>query len=105
MQKYLKLVSQLVNNFLYAEFVQIPQDQNTDADEVARSALADNQDKMNDWKLEEQNSPSSKKLQTFPIHNSSGWTNPILSLLQMDDYHQTSKKPGRFRSALPGLQY
>ena len=62
MQKYLKLVNQLVSTFLHAEFVQIPRDQNTEADEVARSALADNRDKMNDWKLEEQNSPSIKEL-------------------------------------------
>ena len=81
MQKYLKLVNQLVSTFLHAEFVQIPRDQNTEADEVARSASADNRDKMNDWKLEEQNSPSIKELQTFHIHSSLGWTNPILLFL------------------------
>ena len=53
MQKYLKLVNQLVSTFLHTEFIQIPRDQNTKADEVARSASIDNQDKMNDWKLEE----------------------------------------------------
>ena len=53
MQKYLKLVNKLVSTFLHTEFVQIPRDQNTKADEVARSASIDNQDKMNDWKLEE----------------------------------------------------
>ena len=53
MQKYLKLVNQLVSTFLHTEFVQIPRDQNTKADEIARSASIDNQDKMNDWKLEE----------------------------------------------------
>ena len=62
MQKYLKLVNQLVSTFLHTEFVQIPRDPNTKADEVARSASIDNQDKMNDWKLEEQNSPSIKEL-------------------------------------------
>ena len=82
MQKYLKLVNQLVSIFLHTEFVQIPRDQNTKADEVARSASIDNQDKMNDWKLEEQNSPSIKEHQTFPIHSGSGWTNLILSFLR-----------------------
>ena len=48
MQKYLKLVNQLVSTFLHTEFVQIPRDQNTKADEVARSASIDNQDKMNE---------------------------------------------------------
>ena len=62
MQKYLKLVNQLVSTFLHTEFVQIPRDQNTEADKVARSASTDNQDDMNDWKLKEQNSPSIKEL-------------------------------------------
>ena len=52
MQKYLKLTNQLVSTFLHANFVQIPRDQNAEADEVARNASVDNRDKMNDWKLE-----------------------------------------------------
>ena len=47
-----------MSNFDRAELVQIPRDQKAKADEVARSALADEQAKVNDWKLEEQNSPS-----------------------------------------------
>ena len=35
MQKYLKLTNQLVNTFHRAKFVQIPRDQNAEADEVA----------------------------------------------------------------------
>ena len=58
MQKYLKLVNQLVSTFFHAEFIQIPRDQNTEADKIARSASAHNPGDMNDWKLEEQNSPS-----------------------------------------------
>ena len=58
MQKYLKLMNQLVSNFDHVEFVQIPQEQNTEANKVAWSALADDQAKGIDWKLEEQNSPS-----------------------------------------------
>ena len=67
MQKYLKLVNQLVSTFLHAEFIQIPRDQNTEADKVARSASAHNPSDMNDWKLEEQNSPSITEFQTFSI--------------------------------------
>ena len=48
MQKYLKLVNQLVSTFLHTEFVQIPRDQNTEADKVARSASTDNLGNMND---------------------------------------------------------
>ena len=35
MQKYLKLTNQLISNFDHAEFIQIPRDQNVEADEVA----------------------------------------------------------------------
>ena len=41
MQKYLKFTNQLVSNFNRAKFVQIPQNQNAEADKVAQSALAD----------------------------------------------------------------
>ena len=82
MQKYLKLTNQLVSSFDHAEFVQIPQDQNAEADEVAQSASLDDQAKANDQKLEEQNSPSIKEFQTFPIHTHSRWTSPIWSYLK-----------------------
>ena len=41
MQKYLKLMNQLVSNFDRAEFIQIPRGQNVEADKVAQSASAD----------------------------------------------------------------
>ena len=68
MQRYLKLVNQLVSNFDRVEFVEVPLDQNAESDVVARSALADNQAKVTDWKLEELNSPSIKEFQTFLVH-------------------------------------
>ena len=61
MQKYLKLTNQLVSNFDRVEFVQIPRDENVEADEVAQSASTDDQAKVTDWRLEEQNSPSIKE--------------------------------------------
>ena len=81
MQKYLKLVNWLVSTFLHTEFIQIPRDQNTEAKKIARSASTHNLGDMNDWKLEEQNSPSVTEFQTFSIQNNSVWTNPILSFL------------------------
>ena len=62
MQKYLKLTNQLISSFNYVEFVQIPRDQNVEADEVARSASTDNESKRFDWKTEEQNYPSIQEL-------------------------------------------
>ena len=82
MQKYLKLTNQLVSNFDHAEFVQIPRDQNAEADEVARSVSIDSQAKVNDWRLEKQNSPNIEEFQTFLGHTCFGWTSPILSYLK-----------------------
>ena len=82
MQKYLKLTNQLVSAFNHVKFIQIPGDQNAETDEVARSASTDNQDKMLDWRLEEQNSPSIQELQTLSVHTNPGWTSLILSFFR-----------------------
>ena len=82
MQKYLKLTNELVSSFDRVKFVQIPRSQNAKVDEVARSALAGDQVKVNDWVLEEQNSPSIEEFQTFSVHTYSGWMSPILSYLK-----------------------
>ena len=95
MHKYLKLMNQLVSNFDHAEFVPIPRYQNAKADEVAQSASADDQSKVNDWRLEEQNSPSIEEFQTFLVHTHSGWTSPILSYLKdgrLPPNHEEAKK-------------
>ena len=101
MQKYFKLMNQLVSNFDHAKFVQIPRDQNAEADEVARSASTDDQAKVIGWRLEEQNSPSIEEFQTFSVHARVGWTSPILSYLKMDSYHQILRKQRRSRNRLP----
>ena len=67
-QRYLKLTNQLVSKFDQVEFAQVPRDQNAEADEMARSASTDNQAKVTNWKLEEQNYPSIEEFQTFLVH-------------------------------------
>ena len=42
MQRYLKLMNQLINKFDQVNFAQIPWDQNAEDDEVARSVSSDN---------------------------------------------------------------
>ena len=82
MQKYLKLTNQLISSFNYAEFVQIPRNQNTEADEVARNASTDSVGKRFDWKTKEQNHPSILELQISSVHTDHGWTSPIVTFLQ-----------------------
>ena len=48
-----ELTNQLVSRFDRVEFAQIPQDQNAEVDEVARSATIDDQVKVINWRLEE----------------------------------------------------
>ena len=48
-----ELTNQLVSKFDQVEFAQIPQDQNAEVDEVARSASLDDQVKVINWRLEE----------------------------------------------------
>nr|XP_023874804.1 uncharacterized protein LOC111987331 [Quercus suber] len=81
-QKYLQLATQLISNFNRVEFIQIPREQNAEADEVARSASTDVPDVTSRWKLEEQNLPSIKELENFSVHTPQGWTSPILSFLK-----------------------
>ena len=81
-QQYLKLTNQLISSFNYVEFVQIPRDQNAEADEVSRSASTDSKSKRFDWKTEEQNYPSIQELQAFSVHTERGWTSPIFTFLQ-----------------------
>ena len=63
------------------KFVQIPQDLNAEADEIARNASADPQGKSTEWNMEEQEFSSIEELQTLPVHTQSGWMDPILSFL------------------------
>ena len=48
MQKYLKLMNQLVSNFDHTEFLSILRYQNAKADKGAQSASANDQSKVND---------------------------------------------------------
>ena len=75
-------MNKLVSKFDRVEFAQVPRVQNAEANEVARSASIDNQAKVIDWKLEEQNSPNIEEFQTFSVHTHAGWTSPILSYLK-----------------------
>ncbi|XP_023911882.1 uncharacterized protein LOC112023510 [Quercus suber] len=103
MQKYLQLTTQLISNFNRVEFVQIPREQNEEADEVAQSASTDVPNVTNRWKLEEQNLPSIKELENFSVHTSRGWTFPILSFLKdgqlpadTDEAKKIRKRAARF---------
>ena len=101
MQRYLKLTNQLVRKFDRVEFAQVPQDQNAKADEMARSASINNQAKVTGWKLEEQNYPSIKEFQTFPMTPAQNGRAQSYPILGMDNYCQILTKPSRSKNEQP----
>ena len=105
MQKYLKLVNQLVSTFLHTEFIQIPRDQNTEADKVARSASAHNPSDMNDGSWKNRTPLTSRSFRPFPYRTARDGRTQYCHSFEMDNYPQTLKKPGKSRSVLPGLRY
>ena len=69
MQKYLKLTNQLIQEFDQVGFIQVPQSQNSEADEVARQASSEEGMDLPILKVELQRHPSIHLLHTFVIQN------------------------------------
>ena len=76
------MTKQLIGRIDQVKFIQIPRDQNAEPEEVARNASSDDQTRTIDWKLEKQMSPSIEEFQTFLVHTSISWIDPILSHLR-----------------------
>lgn len=58
MHKYLKLVNQLIGEFDQVSFVQVPLDQNLEADKVAKYTLSEDKTRTPGLKLEVPKFPS-----------------------------------------------
>lgn len=69
MQKYLKLMNQLVEEFDQVDYIQVPRSQNSKADEVVRQASLEEGMGSPDLKVEVQRHPSIDELHTFAIQN------------------------------------
>ena len=82
MQKYLKLMNQLVQEFDQVDFTQIRRRQNSEADEVARQASSEEGTSLLNLKVEVQRHLSIEELHTFMIQKQTSWMNPIISFLQ-----------------------
>ena len=64
------------------DFIQVPQSQNSEADEVARQASSEEGTSSPNLKMEVQRYPSIDELHTFAIQNQNGWTTPIITFLR-----------------------
>ena len=82
MQKYLKLMKCLTQEFDRVEFVHIPRSQNMIADEIAKLTSSEEGSKSMGLEMEVQKCLSIKEITTFVIQSTGSWMTPIISYLQ-----------------------
>nr|XP_023883755.1 uncharacterized protein LOC111996052 [Quercus suber] len=103
MQKYLKLMKRLTQEFDGVEFVQIPKSQNMEADEVSKIASSEDGSTNVDLRMEVRKYPSIEEVPTFSIQSIDSWMTPIISFLQdghlppnADEARKIKKRAARF---------
>uniref|UniRef100_A0A2N9EWG4 Uncharacterized protein n=1 Tax=Fagus sylvatica TaxID=28930 RepID=A0A2N9EWG4_FAGSY len=79
MTKYLKLVRNAMKWFDQVMLVQVPREQNTEADALAKLASSD---EATDQYIEVQHSPSHLEEELSPINVSNSWMTPIVNYLE-----------------------
>ena len=67
MQKYLRLIRRLTQEFDRVEFMQIPKGQNMEADEIAKMASTEDGSMSLKLDMEVQKRPSIEEVSTFAI--------------------------------------
>jgi ribonuclease HI len=91
MQQYLHLVRHQINQFQEVRLSRIPQEQNTEADQLAKSASSS----MADDKIKIVKQSSLQATEVNPIHTEISWMTPIISYLQggilPDDRHEARR--------------
>uniref|UniRef100_A0A2N9HST9 RNA-directed DNA polymerase n=1 Tax=Fagus sylvatica TaxID=28930 RepID=A0A2N9HST9_FAGSY len=78
MQQYLQLVRHQISQFREARLSRIPREQNTEADQLAKSASSSTADD----KIETVQQSSLQTTEVNPIHTEISWMTPIISYLQ-----------------------
>ena len=82
MKRYLKLSNQLISHFDDVMVDQVPREENSEADEVARLALSkDNIEKPRLY-MEVQTIPSIEGLHVSHVQSTSNWMDPILDYIK-----------------------
>uniref|UniRef100_A0A2N9F122 Integrase catalytic domain-containing protein n=1 Tax=Fagus sylvatica TaxID=28930 RepID=A0A2N9F122_FAGSY len=79
MAKYLKLVRNAIEWFDEVMLIQVPREQNTEADALAKLASSD---EATDQYIEVQHSPSHLEEELSPINISNSWMTPIINYLE-----------------------
>ena len=103
MQKYLRLMKHLTQEFNKVEFVQVPRSQNMVANEISKLASSEERGSNKGLEMEVQKHPSIKEVPTFTIQSVNSWMTPIVSFLQnghlpqdADEARKIKKRAARF---------
>ena len=92
MKKYLKLTTQLINEFDDIKFEQIPRKNNSAANEVAKLTSTEDASTTTELLMEVQTSPSIDGLQTLSVQQPSTWIDSILSYIKDDQLPSDQSK-------------
>ncbi|XP_050264200.1 uncharacterized protein LOC126708447 [Quercus robur] len=103
MQKYLKLTRQLAQEFDTVDFVQIPRNQNIEADEVSKLASSEAGMTSTDVAIEIQKYPSIEEVAVLTTQSTNTWMTPLISFLRdghlpqnTDEARKVKKRAARF---------
>ncbi|XP_050256370.1 uncharacterized protein LOC126701950 [Quercus robur] len=103
MQKYLKLTRQLTQEFDTVDFVQIPGNQNIEADEVSKLASSEAGMTSTDVAIEIQKYPSIEEVAVLTTQSTNTWMTPLISFLRdghlpqnTDEARKVKKRVARF---------
>ena len=103
MQKYLRLMKHLTQEFNKVELVQVPRSQNMVADEISKLASSEEGGSNKGLAMEVQKHLSIEEVPTFIIQSMNSWMKPIVSFLQdghllqdADEARKIKKKAARF---------
>lgn len=92
MQRYLKQRNHIIGKLEYTNFIQVPQSQNSEANEVGRYASLEDETSLPDLKLEIHKFLSIEEFHTFSIQGNTSWTTSILSYLKDGKFPSNSGK-------------
>ena len=98
MQKYLRLMKHLTQEFDKIEFVQIPKSQNMVADEVVKISSSEERTTSSmGLVMEIQKRPNIKKVPTFTIQSTNSWMMPIVAFPQDGDLPENAKEAKKIK--------
>ena len=101
-KKYLKKVLQLVKKFEVTNFVQIPREENMEANALAKEALTDQP--MNEFD-EVQYIPSIDIPEVLQVQNEGNWMTPIISYLKDGSLPKGRTRPGDLKFGQPDISF